>query len=211
MQPPRRGAWLVGAYTLVIAGLVSALISVPEPGAEEWRAAIRVTAFMSVVPFALAFTASALARLRPSSATRWLVANRRYLGLSFAVSHLAHAGAIAALGLHAPSFFANVSTTTLVGGGLGYVFVGLMAATSNDGAQRRLGRAWGVLHTVGIYYLWFIFLFTYMGPAPQSVFHAVMTVLLTAAWAVRLAARMRSPSRARAGRLASVDRLTTHA
>jgi DMSO/TMAO reductase YedYZ heme-binding membrane subunit len=85
-----------------------------------------------------------------------------------------------------------------------------MAATSTDGAQRRLGRAWGTLHTVGIYYLWFIFLFTYMGPARQSVFHAVMTLVLTAAWAVRLAARVRSASRA-GGRLAPADRLSTHA
>jgi hypothetical protein len=112
-----RGTWVVGAYTLVVAGLVSALVSVPEPGAEELRAAIRVTAFTSVVPFLLAFTASALARLRPSPATRWVVANRRYLGLSFAVSHLAHAGAIVALCLHSPSVFASISATTLAGGG----------------------------------------------------------------------------------------------
>jgi DMSO/TMAO reductase YedYZ heme-binding membrane subunit len=169
--------------------LAAAIVSVPEPAAEEIRVVIRVTAFTSVVPFLLAFTASALARLRPSPGTRWLVANRRYLGLSFAVSHLAHGAAIVALTRQSPSFGASISTTTLAGGGLGYLFILLMALTSNDASQRLLGRAWTALHSAGIYFLWFIFLFTYMGPARVSAFHALMTLVIGAALALRLAGR----------------------
>lgn len=175
--------------TFVVVGLCAALLSVPEPGAEELRAVIRVTAFTSVVPFVLAFTASAIHRLWPGGASRWLVANRRYLGLSFAVSHLAHGLAIVALARRMPEFVATLDSGTLVGGLLGFAMIALMGATSNDASMRALGRGWSVLHTVGIYYLWFIFLFTYIGPAAHSPFHAAMTVLLGGAWMLRLAAR----------------------
>lgn len=186
------GPWVVGAYAVFVGGLAAAVLAVPEPGDQELRAVIRLTAFTSVVPFLLAFTASALTRLRPSPASRWLVANRRYLGLSFAASHVGHGIAIAALARSAPSFLPNVQTATLFGGGLGYVFVALMAATSNDAAQRALGRAWGLLHTTGLYYLWFIFIFTYMGPATRSLFHAAMVLMLGMGLALRLAGRRRA-------------------
>ena len=112
-----------------------------------------------------------------------------------AASHAGHGLAIAALAWHSPSFLANVSGATLVLGGLGYAFIAAMAATSTDAAQRALGRAWGILHTVGIYYLWLVFVFTYVGPATRSPFHAVITLALTAAWALRLTARGRASRR----------------
>ncbi len=40
-----------------------------------------------------------------------------------------------------------------------------MALTSTDGWQRRLGKWWRRLHSVGIYYLWFIFTASYAGRA----------------------------------------------
>jgi DMSO/TMAO reductase YedYZ heme-binding membrane subunit len=189
------GPRLVGAYVFFVAGLASAVLAVPEVSDQEIRAVIRLTAFTSLVPFVLAFSASALARLWPSPTTRWLLAERRYVGLSFAASHAGHGLAIAGLAWHSPSFFANVSGATLVLGGLGYAFIAAMAATSTDAAQRALGRGWGILHTVGIYYLWLVFVFTYMGPAMRSPFHAVTTLALGAAWALRLAARGRASRR----------------
>src|SRR5215813_922107 len=82
------------AYWLAVAGISAAIVTTPEPGPEEVRAMIRATAFTSAVPFLLAFTASSLHRLRASAATRWLMANRRYLGLSVAASHFWHLVAI---------------------------------------------------------------------------------------------------------------------
>jgi DMSO/TMAO reductase YedYZ heme-binding membrane subunit len=174
---------------VAVAALCGALLSTPSPGAEEVRATIRVTALTSVVFFCAAFTASALARLRPSPATRWLLSNRRYLGLSFAVSHLAHGLAIAAL-QRRTNFLADYDLTTLIGGGLGFVLIALLAATSNDAAVRWLGATtWKRLHTIGVYYVWFIFVFTYMGPALASPYHAALTLLLALALALRIAAR----------------------
>ena len=45
--------------------------------------------------FVLAFTASSLAILWPSTLTRWMLANRRYIGLSFAFAMALHFGFVA--------------------------------------------------------------------------------------------------------------------
>ena len=176
------------AYLVVVAGLCAAIMTTPEPGPEEVRATIRVTAFTSAVPFLLVFIASALHRLRRSTASRWLMANRRYLGLSVAASHFWHLVAIVALVRWYGDGGTPIPTVTLVFGGGGFVMLGLMAATSFDGAQRTLGRAWGWLHTVGAYVLWIDFIFTYSGTATIAPFHAVMTLVFALAWMLRVVA-----------------------
>jgi methionine sulfoxide reductase heme-binding subunit len=175
-------------YGFFVAGLCAAILSTLEPGVAEVRAVIRITAFTSAVMFLLAFTASALHRRRPGGTSRWLLANRRYLGLSVAASHFWHLLAILALVSWSPSFRAGLQPTTIVFGGAGFVLLGLMAATSNDASQRALGRTWGRLHTVGVHVLWLDFTFTYGGTAARSTFHAVMTLAFAGALALRAAA-----------------------
>ncbi|MBX9823823.1 MAG: hypothetical protein K2Y27_02390, partial [Xanthobacteraceae bacterium] len=95
------------------------------------RLAIRATARTSLVLFALAFTASALAELIPTEATRWQRRNRRYLGVSFAVSHFIHLGAILALAaLDRELFWKLTNVTTIVLAGTAYLFIAAMTATS---------------------------------------------------------------------------------
>ena len=82
--------------TLTAALLLMALaVLVLGSDAEGFRQLIRVTARSSFVLFLLAFTASAAARRWPGTITRWQLANRRQIGLGFAVSHAIHAAAIA--------------------------------------------------------------------------------------------------------------------
>jgi DMSO/TMAO reductase YedYZ heme-binding membrane subunit len=174
------------AYGLFVAGVCSAIVTTLEPGAEEVRAVIRATAFTSSVPFLLLYLAAPLHRLQPSAATRWLLANRRYLGLSVAASHLWHLIAIlVVVNVYAT---APVARVTLVFGTAGFVLLGLMAATSTDGAQRALGRGWHWLHRVGLHVLWLDFVFTYMGTALVAPFHAIMTVAFLAVWSLRIIA-----------------------
>ena len=54
------------------------------------RSAIRVTARTSFALFLLTFLASSLATLVPTGRTKALLRERRFLGLSFAFSHLVH-------------------------------------------------------------------------------------------------------------------------
>ena len=188
MKSPAMRWWPLG-YLGFVGGVCAAIVTTPDPGAEEVRAVIRATAFTSAVPFLLAFTASSVDRLRRSVATRWLVANRRALGLSVAASHFWHLIAIVVLIRTFPSNGEGIATLTMVFGGAGFVLLGLMAATSNDAAQRALGRWWGVLHTFGAYVVWLDFIFTYMGTATQVAFHALMTLAFAGAFVVRMLAR----------------------
>ena len=91
---------LVGTLSLLLAAMTLSLAAGHGWDSEGVRLAIRATARTSLVLFALAFTASALAELIPSGATRWQRRNRRYLGVSFAVSHFIHLGAILILATH---------------------------------------------------------------------------------------------------------------
>jgi DMSO/TMAO reductase YedYZ heme-binding membrane subunit len=145
------------------------------------RVVVRATARTSLTLFLAAFLASALRRRWPTAATKWLLANRRYVGLGFAVSHLFHLLALVALGRWFPAALAGVTWPTLVVGGGGFVVVALLAATSSDAAVRRLGvRRWSALHRFGLYYLWVVFTVTYLG---QSI---GLAALLVAALLFRL-------------------------
>jgi DMSO/TMAO reductase YedYZ heme-binding membrane subunit len=179
---------LPAGYLAFVAGICAAIATTPEPGPEEVRAVIRVTAFTSAVPFLLAFVASPLHRLRPSTLSRRLMGNRRYLGLSVAASHFWHLIAIVALVRWYGSNGEPFPTLTLAFGSAGFVLLGLMAATSNDASQRALGRAWGWLHTVGLHVVWLDFIFTYSGTATVAPFHAIMTLLFAAVWMLRVVA-----------------------
>lgn len=184
----RVGPPLPIGYLLFVGGLCAAVATTPEPGPEEVRAVIRVTAFTSAIPFLAAFSASALHRLVRSRVTSWLMVNRRYVGLSVAASHLWHLAAIVTLLRAFGSGGEPLPTLTVLFGGGGFVMLGLMAATSNDASQRLLGRGWRVLHAVGIYVVWLDFIFTYMGTATVAPFHAAMTLAFAGAWVLRMLA-----------------------
>jgi sulfoxide reductase heme-binding subunit YedZ len=168
--------------------LMAAAVLLPAPDAQGIRQLIRVTARSSFVLFLLVFTASAAARRWPGGFTRWQVANRRQLGFGFAVSHTVHAAAIAGFAWIDPvGFRAATSPGNFVSGGLAYLFIVLMAATSFDGAVRWLGaRRWQLLHTAGVHYLWVSFLITFGKRIPISAGYMLPVTMLLSALALRL-------------------------
>ena len=157
-RPPRvEGPRIVGWLTLALGAMTVLLLAIYGTGEPGVRVMIRATARTSIVLFTLAFTASSAAQLWRHALTRWGLRNRRYLGLSFAVSHTIHlvfiVYAVAVAG------FLQLNMVALVGGGIAYVFIAAMAATSFDGAVQWLGRRrWQWLHTIGAYYIWLILL-----------------------------------------------------
>jgi methionine sulfoxide reductase heme-binding subunit len=128
---------------------------------DGFQAAARLTARWSFVWFIVVWSASALARLWPGGWRGWLLYNRRGFGLAFASAHLIHAGffltAIFGFGV-------ETSLKTVIGGGLGYVFVILLALTSHDYWVRALTpRGWKLLHTIGVNYIAIVFFVSYLG------------------------------------------------
>src|ERR1051325_1216368 len=90
--------WRVtGWIALAIGAMIIALLATFGVNEKGVHLVIRSTAQTSFVLFITAFIASSLLTLRSSAATRWLRANRRYIGVSFAVSHACHGAAIVSL------------------------------------------------------------------------------------------------------------------
>jgi DMSO/TMAO reductase YedYZ heme-binding membrane subunit len=154
----------------------------------------------SVPAFVVAFAAGPLARRWPGPWTRWMLSNRRYFGLAYALGMTWQAVSFVALGIHYPSFFRQdlASPVVYVLGGGPYVLLVLMVLTSfRFGARHLTPRAWRMLHSAGMRVFGAIITYTYAtyllhgigGPAP---FRAGMLALLLATWWLRISGWMRS-------------------
>jgi len=180
----------IGLVALIELVLFASVISLLGWSVDGTQHVARYTARLSFLLFLLPFLASSLGYWVHNEFTRALRLHRRSLGLGFAFAHFVHLTALI-------SFFVvsgeKVEMATLIGGGLGYVFVALLALTSNDAAVRRLGRGWIWLHRIGVYYIWFIFAFTYFTRLPMPVtpeprwIYVTLFALAVAALAFRLA------------------------
>ena len=111
---------------------------------ETSRLFLRVSGRLGMFMFFISFGASALHRVFKSDWTAYLVRNRRYLGISTAIVLWCHFLVILSLSFTAPAWFeVSVPWYILYPGSVTFTLVGLMALTSNNTAQRKLGsRAW---------------------------------------------------------------------
>jgi hypothetical protein len=184
---------LTGVLSLLLAAMSLYFLSVVGWDADGIRLVIRATARTSLVLFVLAFTASAMVELLPSDATRWQRRNRRYLGVSFAVSHFIHLGAIVSLAvLDRALFWKLTNLGTIVLAGAAYLFIAAMTATSVDRTAAWLGpRKWRLLHLVGGWYVWISFAVAIGKRVPIDRFYWPMAALIFSAGIVRLIAMWR--------------------
>jgi methionine sulfoxide reductase heme-binding subunit len=139
--------------------------------------------------FLLAFTASSLATLWPSQLTRWLLRNRRYIGLAFAFAmawHFSFVGySLFSFGMDASSISVRALALDLIG----FTFLLLLTLTSFRWSARRLTSAnWRRLHKTGVYVIWFVATYIYLGSVRHGgdLLHVVALSLLIAAWLLRV-------------------------
>lgn len=195
-----RGWAITGWNALALVAMSALVLAAAGTGEDGVRMLIRATARSSAVLFLVAFVARPLRQLWRSDASAFALRNRRYFGVSVAVSHLIHGSAIVWLFTAFPSAY-EANATTLVGGGLGFFFLFAMAATSSDAAVARLGRTrWQALHRTGAWYVWFIFAITFV-PDPSrgwDALHAGFVAAFAAAPLVRAAAFVKTRRRAQA-------------
>lgn len=186
---------LLAALCLSLVALSLWIASMRQFEVEGVRMVIRFTARSSLLLFCLAFSAAALARLWPNAWTRWQKRNRRYLGLSFAVSHAIHAVAIVTFARMDPAGFAEAtSVASYIFGGIGYAAIIAMSATSFDRAAALIGpRAWRTLHLAGGYYLWFQFVVSFGKRVPAMPLYAAFLLPLLVVMALRMIAMARHP------------------
>ena len=169
-----------------------AIMVVYGAGEEGLGVGLRITARVGLAYFLLAFVASSVNQLWRGAAGKWLLRNRKHLGVGFAVIHFTHAGFIVArAAVHSDNFWTARSVPSLIPGTLTYVFLVAMTVTSFKGPAKRLGRpAWKVLHKVGMYALWGIFVAAYAKGIADQPGNVFPVVLLAAALCVRAVARL---------------------
>jgi len=202
---PARSGWglTLGTFAALLIGslLLLAIAGVGEAGVRSW---IRATARASIALFLMAFVARPLRQLWLSDASAWLLANRRYLGVSAALAQLLHGVAIVWLALGWPDP-EPTDLTGLIGGGLGFALYFAMGLTSSRAAVAALGkRVWKALHIAGAYWIWFIFALTNWGNVEYALSgklglgHQVLYVGIQAALfgalGLRIFARVRAPT-----------------
>lgn len=189
------GFLLCGGAALVGTGVILASLAAYPAANVGWQHAARYTARLAFLFFVPVFYARAWHQLRPSAASRWALRNRRYLGLAFATAHFVHLFALTRFNVVTDQV---PNVVTLIGGGGAYVFIAAMAATSNDWSVRTLGaRNWKRLHTVGIFWIWFVFTQSYGGRvAAGDLYFVPFLALALGGLALRLYVRFRRRSAA---------------
>jgi methionine sulfoxide reductase heme-binding subunit len=159
---------------------------------EQLGLAARYTARASFLIFLITYSASSLRRLWPNDTTRLLIQHRRQWGLGFALAHTVHLAALAYYNI----VILNIpGLQALLGGGLAYGLMFVMAMTSNNASMKAMGIWWKRVHTIGIHWIWFIFFFSYLGrifDAELRVQGVLFTVLCLAALGLRAIAWLRA-------------------
>lgn len=184
-----RGWPIVSCVTLGVGAVVGAIVLAEGTGPDGVGAWLRWTARISGLLFYAAISASALRIFWDVPFTRALLANRRYVGVSAAVAHTWHLAGIVA--------YANLPDVQVEGGssllgGLAYLFLFAMAATSFDRSAAWLGaRRWKLLHTVGAWYVWIVFTSTFAGKAASSPASALLALLGIGVLGLRVALAVR--------------------
>jgi methionine sulfoxide reductase heme-binding subunit len=191
-------AWkITGVASFALAGMALVLVASHGGDADGLRLAIRTTARTSMVLFVLAFSAAALVDLAPNDWRRWQRRNRRYLGVSFAVSHFIHLAVLIALARIDRDLFWELTTpANIFLAGTAYVFLAAMTATLFDAAVKWLGaRNWRLLHVIGGWYIWISFAVAIGKRLPQGPLYWAMMALLLASGLIRLIAMARGNRR----------------
>ena len=141
---------------------------------------IRSTAKISFLLFMSVFIASSLHHYFKNSFTRWLLQNRRYLGVSFAISHYIHLGMLFLMTFHISfNVFEDRGLARTTVGIVAYMFITLLTLTSFDKTRNLFGKNnWKRIHTIGGYLLWIIFAKSYIleMTSPLRIFFAIVAV-----------------------------------
>jgi sulfoxide reductase heme-binding subunit YedZ len=139
--------------------------------------------------FLLTFSASSLQRLFPSASARWMLTNRRYLGLAFATVCGWQLATIAMLGWRFPDVLAQFHSNSFqFVEDVAFTIIALMTLTSFNAISRRIGlTAWRRLHKTGIYVLAALFTVNHVNVvmhAPDFE-HIAFAMAFAAAWLLR--------------------------
>lgn len=200
---PEQWRLLAMLATVISLVMVAGMLSVDLSSAAGVSAMIVLSVRCAVPLLYLVFAASSLHLLWPTSASRWLLHNRKFLGLSFAAAMTWQALFILWLvTVHHHYYVEQVYfLRDVIEGVVGYGFLIAMTVTSfRPGRQALTTQQWRVLHKLGIYALWVYAFSVYWWevayyPGPDAIDYVYYLMGLAAiglritAWARRRASR----------------------
>ena len=168
LQHPSLNGWplfyLVAALTFASIGIGLVITGIFTP--EATVSMIRLSVQLASPWIFLAFLARPLVQLYPGSFSKWLLRNRRYLGLSFAAGFSWQAVFIAVLLALHPDYYWQVlhNTADFVLRMLSYLLLLALTVTSFYPVRRAMRpNSWRALHLVGIWYFWAAIWVSYVG------------------------------------------------
>jgi len=153
--------WTIGINAIaVLAYIPTQDLSKPTGILEMIQMTVRIT-----VPFLyMAFVASALYQLWPNFFSRWLLKNRRYVGLGFAASMAWQLLFILMLWVGYWDYYMQevYNFSSIAFEAPGYLLIFAMSITSFIQVRKKMSKkVWRALHWVCIYFLWFAITLTY--------------------------------------------------
>ena len=179
----------LAALLLVLLAIASAWLLAADIS-EFALLAARYTARVGFVAFAVTYLVGPASGLWPESFFRRLLPVRRHLGLATAYLMGIH---LVALAINV-GFFRPRTPESMVAGGLVYVAIALLAATSNNASQRAMGKWWRRLHFIGVHAVLVTFLVSYSGRIFTPGYFwtgAIFAPLVASLLLVRIAAWMK--------------------
>jgi len=176
-------------------GLLSAFFLSNNYTEDCLRIFIAGTAKLAALFFSLAFIATALHYFIKADWTAALLKYRPQLGLSFMVFHTAHLIFLGILQFEFHPVFDLAARKALMGGGLAYIFMYMMALTTFPYFKNKISQqAWKRLHLVGGWWIWLIFFRSYfkaaIGRNEEYIMFAVLSLVLLLRLAYLIRKRM---------------------
>lgn len=185
-----RGIWswdlvkLVLGFSLVLFAFLFQFYGFSEEGTRE---AIRWSARISFFCFCVAFSVTAAHGFFKNSFSFWLIMNRKFWGISFAIIHLIHFGFLVILQQYFHPVFEMAASSSLFAGGFAYLFLILMLLTSFKTFSKYLSsKEWKALHLIGGYWIWAIYMSSYYKRSLTEYEHIPLVIILLMVLLLRL-------------------------
>jgi len=149
---------------------------------------LRFTARASFVFFLIAFSVSSIYYFYKSKVTKWLLKNRRYIGITFGLVWCMHFLGIALkVWLYPKALAGAFDLNSLLSGGILLATVLLLTVTSSNYVVRRVNPVlWKAVHVVGSFYIFYRFWRNYYSSAEYESIYFVAVVLLVISGLLKL-------------------------
>ncbi|MEE9373201.1 MAG: hypothetical protein V3V00_09130 [Saprospiraceae bacterium] len=179
--------WSVG-ITIVFFILIFFINGISE---DSLRINIRWSARFAAAYFAIAFGSSSFQYFKKGLFSFWLIGNRKYFGITYALVHLIHLLFIVVLHQAYHPIFNIAATSSLIGGGIAYAFTFVMLITSFSQFQSKIShRVWKVIHTIGGYWIWAIFFISYLKRVDTEIEYLPMIIIFMVVMLLRVSKLM---------------------